>query len=290
MRLSQKASGVGILMITAALLGGMHTSLPAQKRGRVITAKVTVILDKLPDDKKARMSNFAEKVQTYIHNRKWTEEDYVRPFEVGFQFFLEDNPTSIEDRYRCTLIAVGPDLQYYDKRGLFPFQEGETLEESAAYVPVRGLIDFYMFMILGNELDKYGANGGDNYFAKARGAMQEGKYSLFAHGWDIREDVVLALTSENYKKFREMKDYFFYGLWSTDEPAQTQHYVMEALKRLEEVLKENKDNLAAQNFIDAHYQEFIEVFKQSKDTTPFEILLKIDPDRKDVYNEYTDAN
>lgn len=283
-----------LTLLVPLLLGVLATS-PAKsqdgrKRGRVISAKVTVIVEKLPQEKKVRMTDFAEKVQNYINNRKWIEEDFVRPFDVGFQFFLEDNPSGIEDRYKCSLIAAGPDIQYYDKRALFPFQEGETIEESATYVPVRGLIDFYMYMIIANELDKYGASAGDHYFTKARGLMQEGKYSLFAYGWDIREDLVLALASDNYKKFREMKDYFFYGLWSTDEPAQTRHYVMEALKRLEEVLKENKDNLAAKNFIAAHYQEIIDIFKNGKDLTPFEILLRIDPERVKIYQEYTDAN
>ncbi len=290
MRVSSKLCLLAALTLFVCARTTQAASGGAGKRGRIITAKVTVIVDKLPQEKKTRMANFAEKVQSYINNRKWIEDDFVRPFEVGFQFFLEDNPSGIEDRYKCSLIAAGPDIQYYDKRALFPFQEGETIQESAAYVPVRGLIDFYMFMIIANELDKYGASAGDNYFAKARGAMQEGKYSLFAYGWDIREDLITALASENYKKFREMKDYFFYGLWSTDEAAQTRHYVMEALKRLEEILKEDKDQLAAKNFIDAHYQEIVEIFKQTKDTTPFEILLKLDPDRKAVYNEYIEAN
>ncbi|MEK7727375.1 MAG: DUF4835 family protein [candidate division KSB1 bacterium] len=281
-----------LLVAALVLFGGRTISAQANgdKRGRLITAKVKVILDKLPQEKKTRMENFAEKVQNYINNRVWIEEDFVRPFEVGFQFFLEDNPSAVEDRYKCSIIAAGPDIQYYDKRALFPFQEGETIQESATYVPLRGLLDFYMFMIIANELDKYGPAAGDNYFAKARGTMQEGKYSLFAYGWDIREDLVTALSTENYKKFREMKDYFFYGIWSTDEAAQTRHYVLEALKRLEAVLQDDKDHLAAKNFIDAHYQELVEIFKQAKDTTPFEILLKLDPDRKDVYNEYIEAN
>jgi hypothetical protein len=281
-------------LLAAALMLLFMSTTPARahgdKRGRVITAKVTVIVDKLPQEKKTRMANFAEKVQNYINHRNWIEEDFVRPFEVGFQFFLEDNPSGIEDRYKCSLIAAGPDIQYFDKRALFPFQEGETIQESATYVPVRGLIDFYMFMIIANELDKYGASAGDHYFNKARGMMQEGKYSLFAYGWDIREDLVTALSSENYKKFRELKDYFFYGIWSTDEAAQTRHYVREALKRLEEILKEDKDHLAARNFLDAHYQEMVEIFKHGKDRTPFEILLQLDPDRKEIYNEYIEAN
>ena len=56
------------------------------------------------------------------------------------------------------------------------------------------------------------------------------------------------------------------------------------------MLKENKDNLAAKQFIDAHYQEVIEIFKNGKDPTAFQIMTRMDPDRKDVYKEFIASN
>ena len=258
---------------------------------RIVVPEVKVILDKLPEDKKQKMATFSEKVRVYIATRSWIEEDYVRRFKVGLQLFLEDSPDATEDRYRCSLVASGPDIQYYDKRALFPFQVNETIQETGHASPLRTLVDFYVFLIIANELDKYGENGGDHYFLKARTAMQEGKYSQYAYGWDVREDIITALTTDDYKKFRVMKDYYFYGLWSTEgEPEKTRKYVLDALKRLEEVLKENKDNLGAKHFIDAHYQEVIEIFKDSKDHTAFQIMTRLDPDRKDVYKEFIASN
>jgi hypothetical protein len=281
-------------ILLAALAGSSNRVMakPAVQSGKgVVRPEVTVILDKLPEDKRQKMGNFAEKLRVYIATRVWIEEDYVRPFKLGLQLFLEDDPYPTEDRYRCSLIASGPDIQYYDKRALFPFQASETIQESGAAVPVRTLIDFYVYLVIANELDKYGENGGDVYFAKARALMQEGKYSQYAYGWDWREDTVLALTTDNYKKFRVMKDYYFYGLWSTqDEPDKTRHYTLQALKRLEEVLKENKDNLAAKQFIDAHYQEVIEIFKNGKDSTAFQIMTRLDPERENIYKEFIASN
>jgi len=263
----------------------------ANPPGRVVRPEIKVILDKLPEDKRQKMATFSEKVRTYIASRDWIEEDYVRPFKVGLQLFLEDNPDPTEDRYRCSLVASGPDIQYYDKRALFPFQATETIQETGAHVPVRTLIDFYVYLIIANELDKYSENGGEHYYAKARAMMQEGKYSQYAYGWDWREDTIDATITMDYKKFRAMKDYYFYALWSTpDEPEKTRHYTLEALQRLEEVLKENKDNLAAKQFIDAHYQEVIETFKGSKDATAFQIMTRLDPERTDVYKEFIASN
>jgi hypothetical protein len=254
---------------------------------RRLRAKVVVILDKLPIDKKKKMANFHEKVAKYINSRAWIEEDYVNPFEVGVQLFLEDSPSTIEDRYRCSILVSGPDIQYYDKRGRFPFQENEELNATSEYVPIRGLIDFYVYLVIANELDKYGQLEGTPYFERARAVVQQGKFSRFFEGWDWRDETLQATFSENYKKFRIMKDYYFYGLWSTKgEITQTRNFVKQAVEKLEDVLKENKDNLAAKQFIDAHYQEIIELFKDAGDDSVFRILLRIDPDREELYSEY----
>jgi hypothetical protein len=84
-----------------------------------------------------------------------------------------------------------------------------------------------------------------------------------------------------------MKDYYFYGLsLNNDELTQKRDYVKQAIVKLEAVLKENKDNLGAKQFIDAHYQEIIELFKDTGDDTVFRILIRIDADREEIYREY----
>jgi hypothetical protein len=260
------------------------SALPDKK----VRAKVTVILDKLPAEKKKRLANFQDKVTNYLNSRAWIEEDYVNQFDVGVQMFLEDEFSTVEDRYRCSIIVSGPDIQYFDKRGRFPFQENEELKANAEYLPVLGLIDFYVYLVLANELDKYGSLEGTPYIEKARSVLQQGKFSRFFEGWDRREELLRSLTSDNYKKFRELKDYYFYGLSlaKPDELAQKRDYVKQSVQKLEDVLKENKDNLAAKQFIDAHYQEIIDLFKDAGDDTIFKILIRIDPDRAELYEEY----
>lgn len=262
---------------------------PAVARDKKVRAKVSIILDKLPEEKKKRMANFQEKVANYINSRTWLDADYVNQFEVGVQMFLEDEFSTVEDRYRCNLLVSGPDIQFFDKRGRFPFQENEEIKPgSADYVPLLGLIDYYVYLVIANELDKYGLLEGTPYFEKARSVLQQGKFSRFFEGWDRREEALQAMFSENYKKFRELKDYYFYGLSleKTDELAQKRDYVKQAVEKLADVLKENKDNLAAKQFIDAHYQEIVDLFKDSDDDSVFRVLLRIDPDRTELYEEY----
>jgi hypothetical protein len=260
----------------------------ALARDKKVRAKVNVILDKLPAEKKKRMAGFQEKLLNYLNSRAWIDEDYVIPFEIGVQLFLEDEFSTIEDRYRCSIVVSGPDIQYFDKRGRFPFQENEELKRNAEYVPALGLIDFYVYLVIANELDKYGALEGTPYFEKARSVLQQGKFSRFFEGWDRREETLRATYSDSYKKFRELKDYYFYGL-SLEKPedlATKRDYIKQAVQKLEEVLKDNNDNLAAKQFIDAHYQEIIDLFKDAGDKTVFKILIRIDPDREALYEEH----
>ncbi|MDZ7292542.1 MAG: DUF4835 family protein [candidate division KSB1 bacterium] len=276
-----------LLLLGVCQLCALQSTSYAAADNKKLRAKVTVILDKLPVDKKKKMAKFQEKVSNYINGRVWIEEDYVNPIDVGVQIFLEDSPSTVEDRYRCSLLVSGPDIQYFDKRARFPFQENEELKASSEYIPALGPIDFYIYLVIANELDKYGPLEGTPYLEKARGVVQQGKFSRFFDGWDWREETLRAIFSDNYKKFRELKDYYFYGLSLTkDEITQKRDYVKQAIEKLEEVLKDNKDNLAAKQFIDAHYQEIIELFKDAGDDSVFQILLRIDPDRQDLYQEY----
>lgn len=274
------------LLSVLAVSQAAHANPPGQR----VKSMVTVILDKLPDEFQPRMADFDKKVMNYINNREWIEEDYVAPFTVGLQFFLEYSPSSVEDRYTCSLIASGPDIQYYDKRAVFPFQENEIIQESGSYVPINGLIDYYVFLIIANELDKYGLMEGDKYFEKAAAVLQEAKFSRYVRGWDVREDVFQYMQSSTYKKFREMKDFYFYGLWATDTPQDTRKYLTTAITKLDTVLIENKDLLPAKQFIDAHYQEIVEIFKGANDTKPIKLLMKHDPERAKIYKEYLGTN
>ena len=278
-----------VCVLIICLLGAqLFPAAAASARDKKIVAKVTVILDKLPAEKKKRLADFQDKLTAYINGRAWVEEDYVNPIAIGVQMFIEDEFSTIEDRYRCSMVVSGPDIQYFDKRGRFPFQENEQLKPNAEYVPVIGLIEFYVYLILANELDKYGSLEGTAYFEKARSVLQQGKFSRFFEGWDRREETLRATNSANYKKFRELKDYYFYGmqLEKKDELAQKRDYIKQSVQKLEEVLTENKDNLAAKQFIDAHFQEIVDLFRDAGDDTVFRILIRIDPDRTELYEEF----
>jgi hypothetical protein len=279
----------GVLLIAQPLfansIGGKNVA--PSPPNKIIKATVTVIIDKLPADKRQKMATFDQQVQRYIESHDYIEEDYVAPFQVGVQLFLEDYPYNGEDRYRCSILLNGPDVQYSDKRARFAFQQNEQLSRNQGFSAIGGLIDFYLCLVIGNELDKYDELAGTHYFEKARALVEQGKFGQFFEGWDRRDELMQSIFSENYKKFREMKNYYFYGLWGVQNDAPKQRsFVKQAIRQLKAVLTENRDNLAAQQFIDAHHQEIVDLFKDSGDPEVFKTLKALNPDRAELYDEY----
>lgn len=262
-------------------------SVTAAPRDDQIKVSVDVILEKLPIEKQQRMQNFQQKVAKYLNEYEWVEEDYLPPFKMHMQIFLEDIPSNIEDRYKCNIVVSGPDIQYVDERAAFAFQENETLEHDGTHTSLKLLLDFYMYLVIANEFDKLGYLEGDPYFTKARNAVKLGLFDRFIRGWDRRDDLMKKIDGENYKKFREMKDFYFYGLSVLEEDKKSaREHMKKALLMLQEAMSNDSDLQAGKDFISAHYQTICEVFKETPDKEPIKILYELDPDRRDLYSRY----
>ncbi len=260
-----KMVGRPFFRVFLALL--MISSLSLVERGLAgsespMNVKVKIILKKLSLEKQKKMKDFQDKVYKYIANHEWFNPKDLPPFDLNFQMVLQDLPSNIEDRYRASLLVAGPDIQYYDKRCVFAFQEGEELEHDGQFTALKGIIDFYVYLIIANEYDKLGYLEGTPFLDKAKEVLQQGKFSRFFTGWDRREELLDLILGKNYQKFREMKDYYFYAMATLDEERdKAKQYIVQALEMLEEVLENDSDLDAAKQFIDAHYQEVLDIFK-----------------------------
>lgn len=260
-------------------------------RAGQIKTKVNVILDKLPIDKQERMQDFHIALKEYIESVEWLEEDDSIPIEVTLQLFLTDTRSNIEDRYNCEFLISSTDVQYFDRRFKFPFQPGDVLIYSdQAVEPLTSVINFYINMILGSELDKEREYGGDLYYKRAQSFAALGKFvrTDFILGWTEREELIKNVFTEPFRKFRKMKDYYFYGLYVREEKLDdTRKNIRTALDMLGGVLKENTDLEEPKQFLNAHYLEIIDIFKDDRYSEDvFKKLIELDPQHKELYEEY----
>lgn len=261
-----------------------------------VKANVRVIIDKLPINKEQKMRDFHQVVKEYIDGVAWLEEDDRMPIEISLQLFLIESVSNIEDRYKCEFLISSNDVQYYDKRVRFPYQPGDQLVyDQQAVGPLTGVINFYINLILGSELDKYRNMGGDIYYKRALNFASLGKFvrTQFIPGWTEREERIKQIFVEPFTTFRKMKDYYFYGLYALEEEnnsGDARDNIIAALDLIEKAM-ESKDTRVEFNepkqFLDAHYTEIIDLFKDyGQRNSVFEKLIKMDPDHKELYTKH----
>ncbi len=256
-----------------------------------IKTKVNVIIDKLPIDKQEKMQDFHIALKEYIESVEWLEEDDSIPIEITLQLFLTDARSNIEDRYNCEFLISSTDVQYFDRRYKFPFQLGDVLIYSdQAVEPLTSVINFYINMILGSELDKEREYGGDLYYKKAQSFAALGKFvrTDFILGWTEREKLIKNVFTEPFRKFRKMKDFYFYGLYVREEKLdETRKNIRTALDILGGVFKEKADLEEPKQFLSAHYLEIIDIFKDDRYSEDvFKKLIELDPDHRELYEKY----
>lgn len=279
-----KSRGIFKLLIIGVLCSLFTVSMAY---GQVINCQVKMMLERLPLEKQQKLKDFAEQVEIYVNDYDWTGEDLEEPVPVTIQIFLMDASVSYQSRYTGTfLISNNLDIQYFDKYWRFPFQEGSRLEhDENIYHPFTGFIDFYVYLILAGEYDKFGKFAGTPYFEKAQHIMEQAKFNAnFIKGWEERELLMKHIMSEEYQKYRTMKDLYYLGLsYIGEEDTTAQKYCGQALDMIDEMLINNPDQEEVEQFIKAHHIEFIDIFKDRPEM--IEKMIVIDPERESTYRE-----
>lgn len=255
-----------------------------------IDAKVNTNLKTLPQERQEKLTDFAESVRYYLNNSPWCEDRWNTPVFIALTLKLEDMTSGAEERYKGQLVISNSyDIQYTDVHWRFAYQSGDILEYSDTELnSFTSMINFYIFLILGGEFDKWGTFNGTPYYEKARDIAQQAKFGLgrYIEGWDRRMEKVEYLLSDRHKPFREMVDYYFYGLsFVKQDNAKSRKHIATAIDKLDRILADNPDHEYAKDFVNAHYQEIVEVYRRALDRSPLETMIVLDPDHRRVYQD-----
>jgi len=285
-KINSRGKAAAILMMSIVLLqifGALY--------GQVLEAEVSIELQQLRVEKRQKLANFGEKIQHYINSYQWCDDKWGNILPINIQMVLEDVSSGSEERYKSTfLINNNYDIQFYDKRWRFAFNSNDLIvHEEGALNSLTSLIDFYIYLILGGEFDKASTFGGDIYYEKARNIAEQARFGMgrFQVGWDRRLELVQYLLSDRHKPFREMVDYYFYGLsFVGEDNAEARKHCATAVKKLDKIIADDPENEYCKNFIAAHHIELLEIFKRSKNKSILRLLMIIDPEHETAYREF----
>lgn len=261
--------------------------IPSKGLAQQIEAEVRLTLERLPLEKQEKLKNFGEKIELYINQYDWTGELLEDKIPVIIQIYLQDNSVSYEERYNGTfMISNNTDMQYYDKYWKFAYESGSLLTHSDSYDPFTGFINYYIYLILGGEYDKFGSLLGTPYFEKAKHITDQAMFiARFSIGWEERGEQIGYILGDDYKPFREAKDLYYLGLsYIGEEDSTAQKIIRQAASNLMDIVVHDRDHKDAINFLRAHHLDILDVLRGDHDF--IEKLIKMDPDRAETYKKY----
>jgi hypothetical protein len=283
--------------------------LPFSAFSQEIKANVTVILDQLTFENRTNVTQMENDVEAYINNQKFTRIEWEgEPIPVEITIVLSGGTRNL---YGGRLMVVskrvldGPEeeagesvaLKMLDSRWSFEYGLGANL----TYNPMRfdaftSLIDYYMLLVIGFDLDSYNELSGSEVFEQAKSIIQLGAsnsadgYSTFSQpGEFTRFNLVSELTDMRYYDLRKIFFSYYYDV--LDQMAFDKE---KAMKSLEFVILDlanfKKDKMVGpsvllQAFFDSKAEEIAYTLKSYPNEDVFLNLKYVDPSNTILYDD-----
>ncbi|MBL7960620.1 DUF4835 family protein [bacterium] len=271
-------------------------SLGSNAYGQKIVAKVKVIHDKLQGRNLDLFEGFEQKLTSYLNDYNWSQTDDQTPLNLEVQVFLEK---VIDEGGAKTVSATiyfsnSKELQYLDNGCIFVLKKGYTFYHNDNVIdPLLSIIDFYVNIMLGDEMDTLGKFLGTNYFQRAKSIALQSKALIAynARGWEDRLLKAELFLDPRYLDYRIMKDFFYEGQFNYEDGDITlaRKNVSKAVALFQSLKGKTETAYHTERFIQVHYITICKIFEKSGDTRLFDLMIELDPKNKDTYVKYRDG-
>ena len=272
------ASAIMILLITGV-------SAYAQN----INVVVSINTEQLYLDKQRALQGLDRDIKQYIEANRWSDGKVPFSIDVSIKIIIEKIQPSFEDVYsaQMNVASKAAGFSEVDKRWQFPYRINQPLIFNPnSFDGLTGLLNYYMYIIIGTYLDRVSCFGGEDSFSKALIISHLGQADRYSYWWDKREEYVQQYLRDSHKKFRELM-----YLYNTARYWQSKKNIVEqksasdsTLTLLSMVSKIQDEEEFIQNFFKMEYANAASLF--APDTSQYNVLMRLDPDHKDFYQNY----
>ena len=206
--------------------------LPAIIFSQELDASVNVNYEQLPTAAKERLENFAQDVENYLNNNRFTGDSWEGD-RIKCNFTVFFTSSSEEVRYSAQLVTASLRpvfgtqknslmLNIRDENWNFRYEKNQAMYFNLIdFDPLTSLLDFYAYLIIGFDMDSFGPEplGGSDLFSKAHDLTILGSNSNFSDGWVLssssynRRMLVENLMNAKFQQFRQdYLDYHYNGI------------------------------------------------------------------------------
>lgn len=261
------------------------TLLSATVSAQLLYPTVSVDVQRLPEEAQTKLLGLDSVLTQYLSDTRqaWNRDDgaYDLPVQINI-FFTEYTPNPQEDKYKAQLIISNErEARFEDKRWEFglrtPYRPQPGNFDSFA-----GVLEFYVWILTGNEEDKYEKLGGNRYYDRARQVQLSSTGSIYYTGWDKRSDLLREITGESNRTYRELVFFHFTGLYFDEEKdyENSRTYLHYALLKLEAMSIDQREK-----FMESEHRALAQALKDCQYDRGMRVLLQLDPAHAETYNE-----
>jgi hypothetical protein len=255
---------------------------------QVIKSTAEISYNHLPLEEHQYIDDLDIQIQDYINNYAWTEDEYETDIDVTIYIIIETvQQKSFEKIYKSQFqIKSVSGESFYDKNWEFPYQIGYPMDHNKMqFDPLCHFLDFYIYLVLGGELDTYGLLLGTAYYDKAQDLANRGILSQYSRGWADRLEELQKITNTRTRPLREAKPDFFEAVFLLQEgrTKEARTYALKVIDAIEQVVKEQPNNKYLKMFFDAHNVTLAELFKNDADI--LSRLVDYDSIHREVYRD-----
>ncbi len=277
-------------------------------KAQEIEATVSVNMEPIPEEYRTNIMSLQGDVETYLNNQRFTSIEWEGPripIEVNIAI-----TGGMQNNYSAQLFiaskryiygqegGMSVALKLIDRTWVFEYNRGAMLSYNPSlYNEFTSLLDFYMLLIIGFDLDTYESLSGSRVYDLARTIVTMGA-AFGADGWQTtatpgeftRYTLISELTDLKFEPLRKLVfSYYYDGL---DVMAEDREQGLSNLAFVIQEMADFKDkklsspSVLIQAFFDAKAPELADMFKgYKKHPGVFRDLMYLDPSNSQIYDE-----
>ncbi|MCM1290684.1 MAG: DUF4835 family protein [Prevotella sp.] len=268
----------GVLLTLMLIMAG-------RVNGQELKADVEVNSTAIEGSSKSVFETLQQSLSEYINSRAWTNTQFSPNERIECRFYFTAKEYK-DDRIKGDLqIQLSRPVynstytttlfNFKDTKIEFDYREGDPLiyNENTFDNNLTGIINFYVYLLLGIDFDSFSYLGGQPYYDKAASIVQMAQ-SSGEIGWKTFEDtknrsaVLSAYTDPNTSGIRKlMYDYHRKGLDEmVTSPDKGRSVITESLIELEKIQKNSPMSVILSIFRDSKLDELVNLYSKAPQT------------------------
>jgi len=281
------------------------TNIMLSVNAQELNCNLRINSDQVQGSNKSIFTTLEKSASEFVNNRKWSELTYSEAERIECNMNIvvskvdeETFTAEIQVQSRRPVYNSGYNttlFNFRDNSFVFSYKEFEVLEfnENTITSNLTAVLAYYVYIILGYDMDSYARLGGTPFFQAAERIVNAAQ-SMDLPGWRAFESsrnryaLVNNLTDEAFKKFR---NYFYeYHRLGLDEMSinmvNARAKISSGLPILRETNRSRPSAIVVTSFMDAKTDEIINILRKASDQekkNAIEVLTDLNPTQSEKY-------